>query len=244
MTLASAEKSLRDGDPDRAPLVDTSRVTRYWLNMLELGPQQPSLFDVGEPRFDDGLAGLCRTPLGRGAWLDLLPGWLEASRAVLETLWSTMRWRSQRRWMYERVVDVPRLVATVPDDGPGHPVLYEMAEALSIHYGRPLPDISLAAYRDGHDSVAFHGDRLGILRADAIVAIVSLGSPRRFLLRRAGGGQSRAFNLCGGDLLVMGGTCQLTWEHAVPKVAHAGLRISIQFRSGAPETETSAQSAP
>ena len=111
-----------------------------------------------------------------------------------------------------------------------------MAQALSDHYGRPLFDISLAAYRDGRDSVAFHGDRLGIRRADAIVAIVSLGFARRFLLRRAGGGASRAFNLGSGDLLVMGGTCQLTWEHRVPKVAHAGLRISIQFRSGT-ETE-------
>jgi alkylated DNA repair dioxygenase AlkB len=206
--------------------------------MLQLSPQQPDLFDSGEPRFDQRLARLCRMPLDKGAWLDHLPGWLEGHAAVLETLLSTMRWRSQRRRMYERVVDVPRLVASLPDDGPGHPILYKVAEALSNHYGRLLPDISLAAYRDGRDSVAFHGDRLGIRRANAIVAIVSLGSPRRFLLRRAGGGPSHAFNLGGGDLLVMGGTCQLTWEHAVPKVAHAGLRISVQFRSGAPETET------
>jgi alkylated DNA repair dioxygenase AlkB len=135
--------------------------------------------------------------------------------------------------MYERVVDVPRLMAFVPEEGPGHPILPDMAEALSARYRRPLRSISLAAYRDGRDSVAFHGDRLGVRRADAIVAIVSLGFPRRFLLRRAGGGASRAFTLGGGDLLVMGGTCQMTWEHAVPKVAHAGLRISVQFRSGA-----------
>ena len=94
--------------------------------------------------------------------------------------------------MYERIVDVPRLMATVPEDGSGHPVLNEMAQALSDRYGRPLLDISLAAYRDGHDSVAFHGDRLGVRRADAIVAIVSLGFARRFLLRRAGGAAPRA----------------------------------------------------
>lgn len=206
--------------------------------MVEPSPKQPGLFDSGEPRFDQRLSRLRHIPLDRGAWLDHLPDWLEGHGAVLETLWSTTRWRSQRRWMYERVVHVPRLVATLPDDGPGHPILYKMAEALSNRYGRPLPDISLAAYRDGRDSVAFHGDRLGIRRADAIVAIVSLGSSRRFLLRRAGGGSSRAFNLSGGDLLVMGGTCQLTWEHSVPKIAHAGLRISVQFRSGAAEPET------
>jgi alkylated DNA repair dioxygenase AlkB len=164
-------------------------------------------------------------------------GWLEGHEVVLDALWSTTRWQSHRRLMYERMVDVPRLVATLPDDGPGHPILAAMGEALSARYGRPLPNVSLAAYRDGRDSVAFHGDRLGIRRADAIVAIVALGFPRRFLLRRAGGGSSRLFHFGGGDLLVMGGTCQLTWEHAVPKVAHAGLRISVQFRSGAPDAE-------
>jgi alkylated DNA repair dioxygenase AlkB len=133
--------------------------------------------------------------------------------------------------MYDRVVDVPRLVATYPADGRGHPLVPRMAEALTARYGRPLLRASLAAYRSGRDSVAFHGDRLGEARDDAIVAIVALGSRRRFLLRPAGGGRSRAFESGGGDLLVMGGTCQRAWEHGVPKVAHAGLRISVQFRS-------------
>jgi alkylated DNA repair dioxygenase AlkB len=206
--------------------------------MHRSGQRQASLFDSGEPSFDRDLARLRRIPLDRGAWLDDVPGWLEGHEALLGALWSTMRWRSERRQMYERVVDVPRLIAAVPDDGRGHPILQDMAAALSLHYDRPLPSISLAAYRDGRDSVAFHGDRLGIRRADAIVAIVSLGFARRFLVRRAGGGPSRAFNLGGGDLLVMGGTCQLTWEHAVPKVAHADLRISVQFRSGVPDAGT------
>ena len=207
-------------------------------------PQQRSLFDGGEPRFDQRLGRLCRMPLDEGAWVDHMPGWLEGHEAVLDALWSTTQWQSHRRRMYERVVDVPRLVATLPDDGPGHPIVAKMADALSAHYGRDLFDISLAAYRDGRDSVAFHGDRLGIRRADAIVAIVSLGFARRFLLRRAGGGSSRAFNLGSGDLIVMGGTCQLTWEHAVPKVAHAELRISVQFRSAADDDEVSAPPHP
>lgn len=206
--------------------------------MPQSSAQQQSLFGVVEPRFDEGLGRIRRMRLDKGAWVDHVPGWLEGHEAVLDALWSTTRWRSQRRPMYERMVDVPRLVATLPDDGPGHAVLPGMGGALSAHYGRPLFDVSLAAYRDGRDSVAFHGDRLGIRRADAIVAIVSLGFARRFLLRRAGGGSSRLFNLGGGDLLVMGGTCQLTWEHAVPKVAYAGLRISVQFRSGTSDAET------
>ena len=183
------------------------------------------------PACDATLAGLRRTDLGEGAWIDHLPEWIRGHEVVLEALWTTTRWQAQRRRMYDRVVDVPRLVATWPDDGVGHPLLAEMRDALAARYGRPLPRVALAAYRSGQDSVAFHGDRLGPARGDAIVAIVALGTRRRFLLRPAGGGRSRALDLGAGDLLVMGGTCQQTWEHALPKVAHAGLRISVQLRS-------------
>jgi alkylated DNA repair dioxygenase AlkB len=140
--------------------------------------------------------------------------------------------------MYERVVDVPRLVAELPEDGPGHPILERAAEVLSSHYGLPLPRISLADYRDGRDSVAWHGDRLGRLIDDTVVAILSLGEPRRFLLRPVAGGPSRAFELGWGDLLVMGGSCQRTWQHAVPKAAQAGPRMSVQFRPVAEDPET------
>jgi alkylated DNA repair dioxygenase AlkB len=192
---------------------------------------QRSLFQAEAPACDPGLRGLQRTDLGGGAWIDHLPEWVSGHETLLEALWTTMRWSGQRRRMYDRVVQVPRLVATWPDDGAGHPLLPVMAGALAAHYGRPLPRAGLAAYRDGRDSVAFHGDRLGAARDDAIVAIVALGTRRRFLLRPAGGGRSRSLDFGGGDLLVMGGTCQRTWEHGVPKVAHAGLRISVQFRS-------------
>ena len=192
---------------------------------------QPDLFASAEPGFDPELRGLERVDLGAGAWIDRLPEWAQGHATLLEALWSGMRWQAHRRRMYERVVDVPRLVATVPDDGPGHPVVGALGAALAARYRRPFPHVSLAAYRSGEDSVAFHGDRLGRAGSDAIVAIVALGERRRFLLRPSGGGRSRALDLGGGDLLVMGGTCQRTWQHAVPKVAHAGLRISVQFRS-------------
>lgn len=191
---------------------------------------QAGLFQEA-PACDPALPGLQRTDLGAGAWIDHLPRWIRGHEVVLEALWTTTSWQAQRRLMYDRVVDVPRLVATWPDDGPGHPLLPEMRAALVARYGRPLPRVSLAAYRGGQDSVAFHGDRLGPARGDAIVAIVALGARRRFLLRPVGGGRSRALDLGEGDLLVMGGTCQRTWEHGLPKVAHAGLRISVQLRS-------------
>lgn len=198
--------------------------------MLPVLTEQPSLFGQGEPGLDATFSGLRAIDLGRGAWVDHLPAWVRGHEALFEALWSTTRWRLERRPMYDRVVDVPRLVATLPEDGPGHPFLAELAGALSARYRLALGEISLAAYRDGRDSVAFHGDRVGRRSDDTVVAIVSLGAPRRFLLRPAGGGASRAFDLGWGDLLVMGGTCQRTWEHAVPKTASARPRMSVQFR--------------
>ena len=191
---------------------------------------QASLFGSGDPDLDPDLPGLRRLILGAGAWVDHHPGWLHGHDTVFEMLRLTTRWEHHRRRMYERVVDVPRLVAELPEDGPGHPVLEQAAEVLSRRYGLALSRISLAYYRDGQDSVAWHGDRLGPLIDDTVVAILSLGEPRRFLMRPAAGGVSRAFELGWGDLLVMGGSCQKTWQHAVPKAAQAGPRISVQFR--------------
>lgn len=196
--------------------------------------EQASLFGSGEPRLNADLRGSRRIALSAGAWVDHLPTWLEGHEALFEVLRGTTRWQHQRRRMYERVVDVPRLVAELPDDGPGHPVLGQATAALSRRYGLALDRVSLAYYRDGRDSVAWHGDRLGRLVDDTVVAILSIGAPRRFLLRPAAGGASRAFDLGWGDLLVMGGNCQRTWQHAVPKTTVAGPRISVQFR---PDTE-------
>jgi alkylated DNA repair dioxygenase AlkB len=191
---------------------------------------QASLFGFGEPGLDLEFRATRRIPLSAGAWIEHVPGWLHGHEVLFEALRDTTAWQHQRRRMYERVVDVPRLVASVPDDGPGHPVLARASLALSERYGLALGEISLAYYRDGQDSVAWHGDRLGRLVDDTVVAILSVGSPRRFLLRPAAGGPSRAYELGWGDLLVMGGSCQRTWQHTVPKVASAGPRISIQFR--------------
>ena len=132
--------------------------------------------------------------------------------------------------MYERMVDVPRLVAIFPADGPGHPLLAEITRTLARRYGRSLPSIAAAYYRDGRDSVAMHGDKLGQRVGDSVVALVSLGEPRRFLMKPVAGGSVLTFQLGWGDLLVMGGTCQKTWLHGVPKAARALPRMSVQFR--------------
>jgi alkylated DNA repair dioxygenase AlkB len=202
----------------------------YSAYTASLGAQQRGLFDGGEPGFDGAFHGLRRIRLNADSWIEHVPAWVHGHESLLDALWSSTRWQLQRRRMYDRVVEVPRLFATLPEGGPGHPLLPALGAALTARYGRPVDRISLAAYRDGRDSVAFHGDRLGPDTHDAIVAIVSLGAPRRFLLR-PGGGRSRAFDVGRGDLLVMGGACQRNWQHAVPKVAHAGLRLTVQFRS-------------
>lgn len=186
----------------------------------------------------DDLAPLApqRRLLSDGAWVDVQRNWLAGADDVFSTLVEEVPWRAERRQMYDQVVDVPRLLhhyrAGVPLP---HPTLVEAREALSAHYrpelGEPFVTAGCCYYRDGNDSVAWHGDTIGRGRAeDTMVAIVSVGDPRRLLLRPRAGGRSIAVTMGHGDLVVMGGSCQRTWEHAVPKQAHAGPRISVQFR--------------
>lgn len=199
---------------------------------------QGSLFDQADEIRPGPLGGLRRTVLGAGAWLDVLPGWLSGADALFAVLEAEVPWRAERRRMYERTVDVPRLLAYYGAGDPlPHPVLVEAREALSRHYarelGEPFVTAGLCYYRDGHDSVAWHGDRSGRgAREDTMVAILSVGAPRDLVLRPAGGGGTSVRRALGhGDLVVMGGSCQRTWEHAVPKTARpTGPRISVQFR--------------
>ena len=139
--------------------------------------------------------------------------------------------------MYDREVAVPRLLAFY-SEGAELPtaLLGDARERLSRHYaaelGEPFRTAGLCLYRDGRDSVAWHGDTIGRSKTeDTMVAIVSVGAPRALLLRPRGGGETLRLMLGHGDLIVMGGSCQRTWEHAVPKTAQpVGPRISIQFR--------------
>ncbi|MEE4542762.1 alpha-ketoglutarate-dependent dioxygenase AlkB [Streptomyces sp. V4-01] len=199
--------------------------------------QQASIFGTGAPGLGD-LSAARRTQLGRGAWIDVLPGWLSGADDVYDELAGRVPWREERRRMYDDVVAVPRLLAHY---GAGeelpHPALTEARSALTAHYGdelgEPFVTAGLCHYRDGRDSVAWHGDRIGRGDThDTMVAIVSLGEPRALLLRPRGGGPATVRRPLGhGDLIVMGGSCQRTWDHAIPKTrADVGGRISVQFR--------------
>jgi alkylated DNA repair dioxygenase AlkB len=198
---------------------------------------QGSLFSTPA---DDGLGPLAdaeRTALAHGAWIDVLPGWLAEPDRLFERLVGTVPWRAEQREMYERVVGVPRLLAHYGEGSPlPDPVLDDALAALNAHYaeelGEPFRSAGLCYYRDGRDSVAWHGDRIGRGRSeDTMVAILSVGEPRSLLLRPRGGGPSLRRQLGHGDLLVMGGSCQRTWDHAIPKTTRpVGPRISVQFR--------------
>lgn len=237
-----------------------------------------------------------RTWLSDGAWIDVQPGWLAGADTLFERLRPGVPWRAERRRMYDRVVDVPRLLSFYDEDDPlPDPVLAQARAALTRHYAdelrEPFRTAGLCLYRDGRDSVAWHGDTIGRgSREDTMVAILSVGAPRSLLLRprgggtggggtggrqagsgqtgsgqtssgeagseqtgsgqtssgqagaeaagsgpassgQAGGGRTIRRALGPGDLIVMGGSCQRTWEHAIPKTGKpVGPRISIQFR--------------
>jgi alkylated DNA repair dioxygenase AlkB len=178
-----------------------------------------------------------RLNLSDGAWVDLAPSWLPGADALFHRLYTAVPWKAEQRITYERDVAVPRLLCFYDEDEElPDPVLQAARAYLDHHYAPELGEhfrtAGLCLYRDGSDSVACHGDRIGRSSTeDTMVAIISLGSPRPLLLRPRQGGQSRRFLVGHGDLLVMGGSCQRTWEHAVPKTTRpVGARISVQFR--------------
>jgi alkylated DNA repair dioxygenase AlkB len=199
---------------------------------------QGSLLDLGDDIHPTRLGpAVQRTHLAHGAWVDLRPHWITGADALFLRLRERVPWKAERRQMYERVVDVPRLVCFYEEGRPlPDPSLDLARTALDEHYrdelGEPFVTAGLCLYRDGRDSVAWHGDRIGRGDTDdTMVAIISVGAPRALLLRPRRGGASLRFEVGHGDLLVMGGSCQRTWDHAVPKSARAtGPRISIQFR--------------
>lgn len=178
------------------------------------------------PAFDAAFTSLRRTELTHGAWVDHVPGWVSGHDALFDDMEKNLQWRRETMKMYDKTVDVPRLLARVPREG----IVEDMRAAISQRYGEEFVFTTAALYRDGNDSVAFHGDTTARTMVEALVATVSLGSPRKFMLRPADGGPSITFQLGRGDLYIMGGTCQRTWRHGIPKVASAGPRIALMFR--------------
>ena len=199
---------------------------------------QGSLLDLSDEVVVGPLDRVARRHLGSGAWVDTLSGWVSGADELYAALRERVPWYAERRQMYDSIVDVPRLLKFYGEgERLPHLALDEARDALSSHYadelGEPFVTAGLCLYRDGHDSVAWHGDRIGRSRdADTMVAILSVGAPRDLMLRPRDGGASIRVPAGHGDLLVMGGSCQRTFDHCVPKTAKpVGPRISIQFRT-------------
>jgi alkylated DNA repair dioxygenase AlkB len=192
-------------------------------------------FDAESPSFDAGFSDLSRTWLDPLSWIDLAPGWARGSDALFARVLESRHWGQRTRRMFDQRVREPRLTAAWSErkgEPLDPPILDEIRLALRARYGVPFDSAGFNLYRDGRDSVAWHGDRIRKEIEEPVVALLSLGEPRTFLLRPKEGGRSRALRLGRGDLLVTGGRTQRTWEHSVPKVAQAGPRISIAWRYG------------
>lgn len=196
---------------------------------------QPSLFGEPATSFDAAFTSLQRIHLDATAWIDLAPAWVTGEGRLFDELVPMKDWAQRTRWMYDHSVIEPRMTArwTLESGEPlAPPVLDRMRRALSARYGVEFDSAGFNLYRDGRDSVAWHRDKIRKEIDNPIVPLVSLGEPRKLMLRPRGGGPSRAFPVGHGDLLVTGGSTQRTWEHAVLKVARAGARMSIAFRYG------------
>lgn len=198
-------------------------------------PFQRELFGARTASFDRAFAALRRVHLDAHSWVDHAEGWVDGADALFEEIHRARDWRQRSRWLYERSVREPRLTApwSAGSGAALEPRLVEdMRAALSERYGVRFDSVGFNLYRDGRDGVAWHRDHIRREVEQPVIALVSLGERRRFLLRPRGGGSSAAFALGRGDLLVAGGRTNHDWEHSVPKVARAGPRISLAFRYG------------
>jgi alkylated DNA repair dioxygenase AlkB len=183
--------------------------------------------DAAHPRIlvDDAQGGI-------RYWPDVIDA--ATARRWFDCLRDGARWETMRRPMYERVVDVPRLLAGYrTEDFPDALPLRAMLERVQALAPAPYTSAGLNLYRDGSDSVAMHGDKLHALRAGHPITLVSLGAPRRMLIRASGGARaSVSIDLMPGSVLSMSHASQSTHEHGIPKTKRSvGPRMSVVFRA-------------
>lgn len=217
----------------------SGEVTPCSLRVMSTSPEfvwQPSLLSAAQTvDVDRSFSDMRRIDLDPESWVEHAPEWVSGSDRLFEVILSTRIWQQRSRRMYDHQVLEPRLTApwSLESGEPLlPPILEEIRLILSNRYERGFDSVGFNLYRDGRDSVAWHADRIRKEIENPVVALVSLGDTRKFLLRPKGGGKSTVFLLSRGDLLVTGGQTQRSWEHSVPKVAVAGPRISMAFRHG------------
>ncbi len=196
--------------------------------------RQPSLFGACEPAADPAFGGAERLDLDDRSWVEFVPGWLDGADRLFDDVVAAVELRQRTAIpMYDSLVVEPRLTGGWRAERGPEPVelLADLRRLVSERYDRSFDSIGFNLYRDGLDSVAWHGDRHRHRVVNPVVAILSVGAARPLKLRPRGGGASHSWDLGGGDLFVMGGACQHDWEHCVPKIRRAvGPRLSITFR--------------
>lgn len=193
-------------------------------------------------------ASVERIALDDTSWVDVSRGWLADHEDVFATLQSTVAWRTTRVFRYERAVEERRLSASWRRGQPlPHPSLAEATRWIQNRYKTLFEGFAMVQYRDKSDGQGFHRDTDMRWLDDTVIAVLTLGAKRPWLLRPRdarfvdiGHGstaiQGATMDLAPGpgDLLVMGGRCQADWEHSVAYLdrnrADVGVRISLQWR--------------
>jgi len=193
---------------------------------------QGSLFDGLDAGERLSFAALRRDALDDRSWIDVVPGWLPDHAELFDRLREIAPWRQRTRTMWDKDVLEPRLIAAWGAGEPLPPEVLELTGPLSERYGVGFDSCLVNLYRDGSDAVAWHADTVRKVLRNPLVATVSLGARRSFLLRPGGGGPvARRYAPGEGDLIVMGGACQHEWHHTVPRERSAsGARMSITLR--------------
>jgi alkylated DNA repair dioxygenase AlkB len=190
---------------------------------------QESLFPM-ERRQRLSFDGLRRDELPEGAWIDLIAGWLPEHAELFDWLLEHGPWQQTTRTMWDNEVLTPRKTASFPEPFP--PQIAGLMEPLSTRYGVVFDSCLVNLYRDGNDAVAWHADRNRHVLRNPLVATISLGARRTFLVRSADGGPVlKRYRAGEGDLIVMGGSMQHRYHHTVPRERSAsGARMSVTLR--------------
>lgn len=190
---------------------------------------QSTLFGWGSRSIDERTA-IVRHHLDSTSWVDVASGYASEPDDVLGRLLTCLDWEQHEMKMFDQVVWQPRLSASAAVGDEPEPLRCDL-DAIECRYGLTFDRYWVNLYRDGRDSVAWHGDKIGAVAHEPLVVIFSYGATRTFRLRPKSGGRSTAFTVSHGDLLVMGGRCQHDWEHSVPKTNRpVGPRVSFTAR--------------